>query len=787
MKKDEKYSDDEKVLILSALLHDIGKLIQRANTEESNKLNKLYGEYNYSYNAGFHGGAHARSSAAFIKENLKNIFEKSEIEHRTKVIDIILNHHDNSIGLQDKTLENALKIIKKADGLSSYEREKLPKEEKGKEKVNKNPMISPFSNICNYNKNYYYELKAINASEKMYPLGTKEEVFGSGYSDLTQQYNYLFETFDREFKKLVSLEHMDLEKLNYLLKKYLQYVPSAAYYHEADVSLYDHLKTTTAIALCLKRGSTGKPFLLVEGDISGIQNFIFSSFRSMEADKGSAKRLRGRSLYIYLLTDAVVRHILTSLKLPVFNVLLKSGGHFQILAPNTEENTKLLKDIKSQVNAYLYNSYGCILYMVIGYKSGDKNDIKNYSAFKEKVTQKTDADKRKKFEFLFDKKQSKRPILKEGEICKICGIDKIADKEKKSCKTCSKIVELGSKFLNDGESYYVCDSPEKSDIQFVFGKNVIAYKFGEHNDASCIEKVIVNSMDIIDNNADSFSLLGRYAPLTEDRKHPLSFEDIVGKTAGREDHPKLAVLKADVDNLGYIFAFGLQSETEDQKELKTISRVTTLSFMFDLFFSKCINNIAKNHNCYIVFSGGDDLIVVGKYNNITEFAKDIHDEFSKWCADNKSITLSVGVAMADCKFPIKRLIKYADDALYESKEAKKDKITIFGHTLKWDEYKKALELVGEFSEKEKAGVLATSSIYPLINLHKKTQDKDEVNKKRDIVISPDPYIKYIITRNWNKKNDYENRNAFIRKILDNFNHIDVIVSLFSLNHRYRKK
>ena len=68
--------------------------------------------------------------------------------------------------------------------------------------------------------------------------------------------------------------------------------------------------------------------LLIGGDISGIQKFIYTI-----ASKKAAKTLRGRSFYLQLLTEAVLRFVLGELELPYTNVIYAGGGHFFLLAP----------------------------------------------------------------------------------------------------------------------------------------------------------------------------------------------------------------------------------------------------------------------------------------------------------------------------------------------------------------------------------------------------------------------------------------------------------------------
>ena len=81
--------------------------------------------------------------------------------------------------------------------------------------------------------------------------------------------------------------------------------------YPAHISLYDHLKTTAAIASCsylFDNESDSKDknkFIIINGDISGIQKFIYRVSSPQEAQSGMSKRLRGRSIYISLLNEDI--------------------------------------------------------------------------------------------------------------------------------------------------------------------------------------------------------------------------------------------------------------------------------------------------------------------------------------------------------------------------------------------------------------------------------------------------------------------------------------------------
>jgi len=300
--------------------------------------------------------------------------------------------------------------------------------------------------------------------------------------------------------------------------------------------------------------------------------------------------------------------------------------------------------------------------------------------------------------------------------------------------------------------------------------------------------------------------MGRYVPTDEGEVK--SF-DIITKLEDKKDRAKLAIFKADVDNLGWIFSKGIR------KELRSISRISMLSFLFDLFFSHYINELAERHECYVIFSGGDDLIVAGRFDNIIKFSNELRDKFYKWASRNSMVTISAGIEMAHYKFPIKRLVEYSDEALEKSKSIKKcercgsenveettekgkwkckecgcifipkkDKITIFERALLWQEYKNVIQLINEFHKNKDE--LSSGTLYQLMEIHRQSNEDVTSGRPKIPKGSHVPYVKYFIVRNWNGK-DKDKRDKLERSILDNFEIIDVAVSLYSLLHRYGLK
>ena len=49
-----------------------------------------------------------------------------------------------------------------------------------------------------------------------------------------------------------------------------------------------------------------------------------------------------------------------------------------------------------------------------------------------------------------------------------------------------------------------------------------------------------------------------------------------------------------------------------------------------MFFKYYINKLCKNYNVVIVYSGGDDIFLVGSWNDVIKFAKDLRVNFDKY-------------------------------------------------------------------------------------------------------------------------------------------------------------
>ena len=752
----------EQILVIGALLHDIGKFVQRASSDFNKKKHEEFGK-------------------EFLEGHL-NIGD----ELKEEIVNIVLSHHEIEYnGKYSKLLD----IVKSADVESAkYDRKKLAIPNK---EINRTPLISVYSHVDignGTNKEVSYALRS---------LETKLNYPTTMISNSQQQYKALYKQFEKEMKNLTISDKNDVNTMLYILMKYTKYIPSAIYKSVADIPLYDHLKTTAAISLCKFRSDEDKKYLLIMGDLSGIQNFIFYNLKggvSQRVYEHATKRMRGRSFLVNLIVDSAVRYIIHELDLYEFNILWESGGNFLILAPNNKYIHMELEKIRENVNKFLTGKFGRV-YLNLTWV--EKEKLTDFNHILEELHEEMDEVKSKKYiDFIrnenFYVEKSNSPYL-----CPVCGVHFVSSHDE-ICSVCEETENLGDKIAKAKYLLREIDG-NVGDFVFEYDNIKIAYSLAYY-----IDKKNTTSSEIftIDDfmlpkfgAMRGFRILKTHIPSVN--SHVLTISDLVsmqdelrdrlndeGGTKGR-----MAIFKADVDCLGEIFAKGLKSA-----ERVTISLVSTLSFMMDLFFTQEINNIASKHNIYVVFSGGDDLTALGRYDEIIEFAKDVNKKFSNWTGYNENIHISGALGFFDEKFPIRRGVDIAEDELENAKNYKKinkcvekgDLVSIFGCILPWQDFESQEDLGEKLWNAQKNKVIPSSLSHVLLVLHKFSPEfyaSEPISKDKFIMPSPKPYLRYYFARRRSEEGENLLKELSNPKI---FQYIPVAVSIWVMNRKYKR-
>ena len=600
--------------------------------------------------------------------------------------------------------DNMMDIIKEAEKLS------LGKEPTGHSFNQKSSLLQSIN--CKQSDEFVHLFEKLSLTNCSFPLSKKNK---------NSCNNEVWNDFVEELKYIQSSSLIEFgESLLNLLFRYTCNLPADE--SALDISLYDHIKTTASIATCLSEyyevesdGDT--PFLLIGGDMSGIQSYIYEI-----VSKFAGKNLKGRSFYIRLLSDSIVRYLCKCIGLFQANIVYNSGGCFYILAPNTKKVKEYLTSSILTIEDNLFKEHGTKLYVAISSIEISKNALFNLQGESLPIKWKELFDKRdKKKKTRYAEKIGKEyqaffePSLIGGEA----KIDAISGEEISNNETPYLNKELGD-IKNDignikqitGKQILLGKLLRETDVVIVSEKPVaslkkyeefspislgVFYYFLKIADLDYIPELKCegNGLTIItfngnDNNNCDFAEKVKTSKCIKclqfyggNKYNQLTFEEM----CDNDNFHRLGVLRMDVDSLGSIFQSGIPPE------LATLSRYSELSRSFDYFFSGYINTIQQKEEfkkkSFIIYSGGDDLFLVGDWSAMIQIAEQIREDFRLFTCGNTSFSVSGGIAIIPDKYPIMRGAQESDEEEKNAKEhsvngIKKNSISFMGYALNWD-------------------------------------------------------------------------------------------------------
>lgn len=650
---------------------------------------------------------------------------------------------------------------------------------------------------ANKNKNSYY-----------FPIKNHEPLTLTKYEKTLQlnkqSLHSLYKDFIKELNLLKNIQ--DLKSLSatfyFLFYKYSIHIPCFIKGLE-DVSLFDFIRVIAAFNNCkfYENTSKEKPFLMVKGDITGIQNYIYSDITLHESGSGEGltKKIRGRSFYISLLTDFIAKTFIESFQLPESNIIYSGGGHFLVLLPNIGNINAILDELEKKINLMLSQKIGLKLSFIHGRTELDETFLENASTAILNVNYSLNKTKQQKFLTYID------------EIFNLKFCNGFNDEE------LGKLIPRGKYFIEvtlkeketkiDNENGFAADFCEFHTYYFILEKeNELNDLLNKH--IQNIEKVKVyclNDVNFIEpfknlmvkypfSIAMGYKIIASYVP-KENNNKPYEFEGIskldldLDKTKGQElSFSQLGILRLDVDNLGALFAFGLEENGKT-----SLMRVATLSRELHQYFSGYSNTLCEKYRIYTVYSGGDDAFFIGSWINILHFAKEFRDNFREFTCENPNFTFSAGIFMCDHHHPIGKFAEQAaemEELSKKFKNGRKNALTVFDHTLSWESYNEMLNFSrtllkfvdDKHSNEKNTEKFARSFIHRILrmiksSLHTKGPHKGEV----DVVAmyKNSVQLKYLLARKGFDAEEIKSIQKDIVKeivkvIIDNFDKKDLI-------------
>jgi CRISPR-associated protein Csm1 len=673
----------EKILLLSALFHDIGKFQQICLSEDKD---------------------HTELGARFIKENstlfkplfgndeqafqrLCKVIEEHHVQNSDdeliKIIDIAdkvsaeENHEDGNYGSSQKkhfllsTFSNVNLLSKKEKSKRYYRHEKLTKK-------NYEVLIPQKENI-----------EDAAASQKHYK--NQDKIFDEFKNDLRSVFKYY--KGEEDFETLVNL-------ILIVFEKYLWCIPNIVGNDESDISLFNHLKDVTAVSHALyktryKNNDSTKLNLII-GEMPGIQKYIFDV-----TGKKPAKILRGRSIYVQLLTRHFASIILKELGLTETSLIMFAGGKFYIIAQQNESFKKVYNCAKGKIEKFLIKNFFYEIKFSSAYVSFDadtlaSNNIK-FSDIIDNASYELLKGRHQIFKNdLFPDSFDERKFVLPSDYIKTKDLDSNSVKCKVSDKPVRKdrakeIEDVGLVDKQVFNEYKIGKDIPYGAVVLELSNELDEVKKIKKLDAANPDinnyKIIINPSldDLISYSNSKRNLLknslilevANYTSMDED-DYVKDFDEMVKVNHGAEF---LTLIKGDIDNLGLLMSCGLSGST---KEASPISRITTMSYHLKYFFSFFINGflekwdrskkeLDKDHpesdqNVYTIFAGGDDLMLITTQSASLKLVKEFNEQFKDFICENDEVHITYSHTNFKDHTPIRMV---ADISEHHQEAAKK--------------------------------------------------------------------------------------------------------------------
>ena len=471
--------------------------------------------------------------------------------------------------------------------------------------------------------------------------------------------------------------------------------------------------------------------LLVAGDFSGIQKFIFEGLST----KNASKVLRAKSAYIQIMTRVAAHMVCDALKIDKAQILSSNAGKFELLSPN--HDIEAIAGVQKKLDDFFIGHYyglSGITLVSAECTAQDFNDPQKYKLLRDTLGRRADEKKYRKFNL------TDTPALMAYDheitnqtLCRICNIRKTANER---CAVCDTFVKLGEKLV-------------RADIiSIVKGEGEIMLTGGYAVSFRAV-KDAVEIFDISKQPSGAYPSWALSSYVHSENGAVTTFEELADKSCGGDSEKgvkAMAVLKADVDGMGNFI--------RDTDVTDSYANFDIFSKSIDAFFSVYVPALMREKypHSYTVFAGGDDLFLIGAWNEVIDLAREIETEFSRFVKG--ALSISMGIIIVKPSTPIGYLAESGEAALEASKaRAGKNGITLFGETVGFKTYRKAKALYMALKDADENMMeLPTAFMYRLLELLRMRQELDDPQKQEE----------FMVNSMWKSKLSY----SFRRNVLD---------------------
>lgn len=511
-----------------------------------------------------------------------------------------------------------------------------------------------------------------------------------------------------------SWDEQHVNRLLDLLERYGGTIPTGA----PGLSLYDERKISAALAACVADYTQNDPtmldgsfadkkaFLLYTADFSGIQKFIYTV-----ASAGALRSLRSRSLFLELTMEHYIDELLEGCGMNRVNLLYSGGGHCYVLLPNTAAVVEEIQLWNERFNDWLIKNFGVCLYLADGWCECSVNDLCNIPAEKapyKAIFRKASSAVAKKKICRYSPEQLRRMNSYDesaGRECHVCGANSNLTETNKGetvCAWCNNFTVLAN-HITECEAFVIKDTNVESGFKLPSRNGTVAVMLCSVENA-VREGMHPRFVRAYTKNCTLDTIPNSIRFSVADLITKAQMGDIIKASQGVE---RAAVCRMDVDSLGQTFVSGFErieeSDPNERYRYVTLARTSAFSRHISRFFKEYIKGILAGENgeeplpsITIVYSGGDDVFLVGAWNEILDAALRVRNAFSAYTC--KRLTVSAGISVFDYSYPIRLAASTAAELEELAKEHPgKNALVLFdtngSHLYTWETYEN--KVIGE--------------------------------------------------------------------------------------------
>lgn len=628
-----------------ALLHDVGKIVFRNKNELSNGSHSQL------------GGEYIRKSSDF--KDCEGIVESIKYHHYKELNNTKIEH--NSLAYITYIANNI------ANGIDHKDKKET---DDHRSQCDKSTALQSVFNILNNNKQTYsYTFKTNELIN--YPSDDANTISPTEYNRILDEMT--------SFYSSSKFSEPHFNSLLQWVEKYWSYIPSSTEINQlADISLFDHSKITCAVASCIfdylesenikdyyqtlfiesQDFYNRNAFSLVSMDLCGVQDFIYN----ISGEK-ALKSLKARSFYLEMLLEVVVDILLDELGYSRANLLYSGGGHVYILIANTEKNNATIKNIETKIKEWLLEQFKIDLFLAIAHCDCSGNELmnsdNNYKNIWKQVSNNLSTKKLNRY-LASDIIRLNSSESNHDRECKEClrSDSEIIDGY---CSFCDELINFSVKLHGMTNNDFICvGSVGDLSLPFDYKLSINSKRKVESNINQHYKIYSKNNPHIDENIATNLWISNYYVE-----------KEIDNYAKQSEGINRLGVLRADVDNLGRAFTSGLP------EQFNSLSRITTLSRKLSMFFKFGIDELLKENNflATVIYAGGDDLFIIGAWDDVIDLSITIRDKFTKYTQG--TLTLSAGIGMYRSKYPIYKIASETGVLEDYAKRDTKNKVTLW--------------------------------------------------------------------------------------------------------------